>query len=190
VCGRDEAGDQGQVGDRFFGQFALQLDGAINNTSLVLAIELEGSGSVLLFPGDAQVGSWLSWHEHQWKVKRGDKTETVTAEDLLKNTVLYKVSHHGSHNATVKDKGLELMTHSDLVAMIPEKEKSYNGILYQPLIETLRKRCKGRVLISADAKFPPEDLVKKLPPELSAAEWKAFKADLTVERLYVEYTVR
>ena len=69
------------------GQFALQLDGAINNTSLVIAIELEESGKVLLFPGDAQVGSWLSWHEHQWKVKRGDKTETITAEDLLKNTV-------------------------------------------------------------------------------------------------------
>jgi hypothetical protein len=172
------------------GQFSLQLDGAINNTSLVLAIELEESGNVLLFPGDAQVGSWLSWHEHQWQVKRGDKTETITAKDLLKNTVLYKVSHHGSHNATVKDRGLELMTHPDLVAMIPEKEKSYNGILYKPLIDRLRKLCKGRVLISADVDYPPEDLLTKRPPELPAAEWKSFKADLTVERLYVEYTIR
>jgi hypothetical protein len=172
------------------GQFSLQLDGAINNTSLVLAIELEESGKVLLFPGDAQVGSWLSWHEHEWKVKRGAKTETVKAEDLLNNTVLYKVSHHGSHNATVKDKGLELMTHPELVAMIPEKEKSYNGILYKPLVDHLRKRCKGRVIISADVKFPPEDLLAKRPPELSAAEWKSFKADLTVEPLYVEYTIR
>ena len=39
------------------GQFALQLDGAVNNTSLVLAIELTESGKVMLFPGDAQVGS-------------------------------------------------------------------------------------------------------------------------------------
>ncbi|MBS0264518.1 MAG: hypothetical protein JSS02_21465, partial [Planctomycetes bacterium] len=107
------------------GQFALQLDGAINNTSLVLAVELAESGKVLLFPGDAQVGSWLSWHDLEWKVKRDGKTETVTAQDLLANTVLYKVSHHGSHNATVKEKGLEMMTHPDLVAMIPEKEKSY-----------------------------------------------------------------
>jgi hypothetical protein len=123
-------------------------------------------------------------------MKRGDKTEMVTAEDLLKNTVLYKVSHHGSHNATVKDKGLELMTHPDLVAMIPEKEKSYNGILYKPLIDRLRKLCKGRVVISADENFPPEDLRDKRPRELSSAEWKAFKADLDVKPLYVEYTVR
>jgi hypothetical protein len=171
-------------------QFSLQLDGAINNTSLVIAIELEESGKVLLFPGDAQVGSWLSWHACQWKVKRGDRTETITATDLLRNTVLYKVSHHGSHNATVKDKGLELMTHPELVAMIPEKENSYNGILYKPLMDHLLKRCKGRVLVSADIGFPPEDLLQKRPPELSAAEWKSFKADLTVTRLFVEYTIR
>ena len=172
------------------GQFALQLDGAINNTSLVLAIELEESGKVLLFPGDAQVGSWLSWHEYEWKVKRGLKTETVTAEDLLNNTVLYKVSHHGSHNATVKEKGLEMMTHSDLVAMIPEKEKSYNGILYEPLIKRLNELCKGRVIVSADVKHPPENLVKKRPAGLTESEWKEFKTDIDVTQLYVEYTVQ
>lgn len=172
------------------GQFALQLDGAINNTSLVLAIELEESGKVLLFPGDAQVGSWLSWHEHQWKVTRDGKTLTVTAEDLLNNTVLYKVSHHGSHNATIKDQGLEMMTHPDLVAMIPEKEKSYPGILYEPLFDRLTELCKGRVLVSADVDHPPEDLVKKRPPQLSAAEWKSFKDDLAVEPVYIEFTVR
>lgn len=172
------------------GQFALQLDGAINNTSLVLAIELEESGKVLLLPGDAQVGSWLSWHEYTWKVKRNGKTETITAEDLLRNTVLYKVSHHGSHNATVKEKGLEMMTHPDLVAMIPEKEKSYNGIIYEPLIDHLKQLCKGRVLVSADVAYPPENLLKKRPTGLSATEWKAFKADLTVDRVYIEYTIQ
>jgi hypothetical protein len=172
------------------GPFALQLDAAINNTSLVLAIELEESGKVLLFPGDAQVGSWLSWHDLRWNVKRGDKTETITTPDLLKNTVLYKVSHHGSHNASVREQGLELMTHPDLVAMIPEKEKSYNGILYQPLMRRLQELCKGRVLVSADINFPPEDLVEKRPAELSAAEWESFKGALKVCRLYVEYTIR
>lgn len=172
------------------GQFALQLDGAINNTSLVLAIELAESGKVLLFPGDAQVGSWLSWHDHEWKFKNGAKTETRTAEDLLKNTVLYKVSHHGSHNATIKNKGLELMTHPELVAMMPEKEDSYNGIPYPPLMKRLREMCKGRVIVSADVNFPPEDLVKKRPPELSATEWKEFKKDVVVDPVYVEFTVR
>ncbi len=172
------------------GSFALQLDGAINNTSLVLAIELEANGKVLLFPGDAQVGSWLSWHDYEWKVKRGSKTETVTAEDLLNNTVLYKVSHHGSHNATVRDKGLEMMTHPELVAMIPEKEKSYPGILYPKLMKRLDELCKGRVIVSADSDHPPENLVKKRPANLTAAEWKEFKKNLTVDPTYVEYTVR
>jgi hypothetical protein len=172
------------------GQFALQLDGAINNTSLVLAFELESTGKILLFPGDAQVGSWLSWHEYEWKIKRDGKTEAVTAEDLLKNTVLYKVSHHGSHNATVRDKGLELMTHPELVAMIAEKERSYEGILYQPLMKRLNQLCKGRVIVSADSKHKPEDLIKKRPSLISATEWKEFKENLTVEKLYVEYLVR
>ena len=173
------------------GQLALQLDGAINNTSLVLAIELADSGKILLFPGDAQVGSWLSWHDCEWKVKSGSKTETRTAEDLLNNTVLYKVSHHGSHNATVKAKGLEMMTHPELVAMIPEQEKCYPGILYKPLMEELQKKCKGRVLVSADANHKPENLLKDKRPEgISPAEWKAFKENLVVDPVYVEYTVR
>ena len=43
------------------GEFALQLDSDTNNTSLALAFELP-DGRVLLFPGDAQVGNWESWH--------------------------------------------------------------------------------------------------------------------------------
>ncbi len=172
------------------GQFALQLDGAINNTSLVLAIELAESGKVLLFPGDAQVGSWLSWHDCTWKSQREDKSVTLTAADLLQNTVLYKVSHHGSHNATVKDKGLEMMTHPDLVAMIPEKEKSYNGILYEPLVDRLNELCKGRVLISADSNYDPKELKAKRPAVLSAKEWSVFKSNLDIQPEYIEYTVK
>jgi hypothetical protein len=172
------------------GQFALQLDGAINNTSLVLAIELADSGKVLLFPGDAQVGSWLSWHDFKWTVKNGATTETRTATDLLNKTVLYKVSHHGSHNATVREKGLELMTHPELVAMIPEKEKSYSGILHQPLLDRLNTLCKGRVVISADGDHPPDDLKKTRPDGLSTAEWEAFKEQLKIKTLFIEYTVK
>ena len=76
-----------------------------NNTSLVLAIELVDSGDVLLFAADAQVGNWLSWQRCSWQVGN----ETVTGTDLLKRTVFYKVGHHGSLNATLKEKGIQLM---------------------------------------------------------------------------------
>ena len=49
----------------------------------------------------------------------GGGTRTVTPDDLLARTVLYKVGHHGSHNATLREKGLELMTSRELAAMIP-----------------------------------------------------------------------
>lgn len=177
------------------GQFALQLDGAVNNTSLVLAIELAESGKVMLFPGDAQVGSWLSWHEHAWEVpndpadgSRGNKK--VNAEDLLRNTVLYKVSHHGSHNATLKDKGLEMMTHPELVAMIPEKEDSYSGILCDKLTKRLYEVCKGRVIVSADRDHDPKELERAKPDGLTESEWETFKENLDVQDVFVEYTVR
>jgi hypothetical protein len=172
------------------GQFALQLDGAVNNTSLVLAIEFEESEKVLLFPGDAQVGSWLSWHELEWKVKSGTETKTRTATDLLNNTVLYKVSHHGSHNATLRAKGLELMTHPDLVALIPEQEEKYAGIIHKELFDRLQQRCRGRVIVSADSKHRAEDLRKRAKPsDLSPQEWAQFQDNLETSDTYVEYTV-
>jgi hypothetical protein len=54
----------------------------------------------------------------------------------------------------------------------------------------LRELCKGRVLVSCDKDYPPEALQKERPAELSPAEWEAFKKDLTISNLYVEYTVR
>ncbi len=92
---------------------ALQLDSATNNTSLVLALELPNR-DVLLFAADAQVGNWLSWQDLVWAVNG----ETVTGSDLLKRTVFYKTGHHGSHNATLREKGLELMTNLK-VACVP-----------------------------------------------------------------------
>ena len=55
---------------------ALAWDSHTNNTSLALAIELWRAGPVLLFPGDAQVGNWLSWDDHEYP--------GVTATDLLR----------------------------------------------------------------------------------------------------------
>jgi hypothetical protein len=170
-------------------RLALQLDGAVNNTSLVLAIEIIRTGSVLLFPGDAQVGSWLSWHQYEWQIGSSDRPRKVNAQELLSRTVLYKVSHHGSHNATLKAQGLEMMTHPDLVAMIPEKEDSYAGIIDEDLLRALNRRCRGRVIVSANSGHPPEKLITDQPQQLTAAEWERFRRQLTVNRVFVEYTV-
>lgn len=98
---------------------ALKLDSDTNNTSLVLAFRLpDADGSFLLFAADAQVGNWLSWHDQNYRF--GDTV--MSAEDILKRTRLYKVGHHGSHNATLAEKGLKLMTHRELVAMLPTIE--------------------------------------------------------------------
>ena len=83
---------------------ALAMQSATNNTSLVLAIEF-ANGDVLLFAGDAQVGNWLSWQDRKWNVNGRE----VTGPELLTHTIFYKVGHHGSHNATLKAKGLEMM---------------------------------------------------------------------------------
>lgn len=85
-------------------ELALHLEQHTNNTSLALAIEL-ASGDVLLFPGDAQVGNALSWHD----APIVDGARTVSAADLLGRAVFYKVSHHGSHNGTLDEKGLAMM---------------------------------------------------------------------------------
>jgi hypothetical protein len=96
-------------------ELALQMDSYTNNTSLALAIELQ-NGDVLLFPGDAQVGNWQSWHEVCW-----EKPGVVTGH-LLDRVILYKAGHHASHNGTLREGGLALMNNLQTV-LIPTDEK-------------------------------------------------------------------
>ncbi len=154
-------------------QLALSLDSDTNNTSLVLAFELgePGQGPVLLFPGDAQVGNWLSWRRQDYQAG-GTK---VTADELMQRTLFYKVGHHGSHNATIKRDptettsqheggvpfGLELM--ENIIAAIPvDRDAAFpvNPITgeaairtpwempHEPLYLRLREKAHRRVLRS------------------------------------------
>ena len=172
------------------GALAMQLDNDTNNTSLALAIELVDSGKVLLFPGDAQVGNWLSWHDQEWEVKNGTEKQKVTATQLLENTVFYKAGHHLSHNATLKKLGLELMKSDELVTFIPEKHDQYSGIPYEPLITRISKKTCGRFIFSADDNYPAEAILKKKPSSLDKEEWEQFKSALEITKEYVEYTVK
>lgn len=103
-------------------RLALKLDSDTNNTSLVLAFEL-ADGQVLLFAADAQVGNWLSWDRQRYPDKPEHGGPGVDIHDLLSRVRLYKVGHHGSHNATIKMPGLESMNHPELVVMIPVVEE-------------------------------------------------------------------
>jgi len=167
------------------GRLALQLDSDTNNTSLVLAFELGRSGRVLLFPGDAQVGNWLSWHEHPgWEIEDGGRKRTVTAADLLSRTVLYKVGHHGSHNATLREKGLELMSSDELVAMLPVDRSTARKMAwampFPSLFERLADRSRGRIL---DLE---QGVGAERPQTMSEREWARFLSRATVTDDWIE----
>jgi hypothetical protein len=121
--------------------FALLLDRAVNNSSLVLAIELEPGGPVLLFAADAQVGNWLSWLKLRWTI--GDRV--VTGPDLIARTIVYKVGHHASLNASLRAEGVERM--NDLqyafvpVDAVEAKAKGWGGnIPFAALLEALKRQ--------------------------------------------------
>lgn len=137
---------------------ALKLDSDTNNTSLALAFELP-DGQVLLFPGDAQVGNWLSWSNQMYPSQPGKEVNSVTADELLRRVTFYKVGHHGSHNATLKQLGLEKMIDPRLTVAIPVVEaiaavqgkgRSSVGagwrMPYPKLHDELSARTRGRII--------------------------------------------
>lgn len=159
-------------------ELALALDNATNNTSLALAIELVESGKVLLFPADAQVGNWLSWKDCTWTLddeQEDGKPKKIKIGSLLERTVLYKVGHHGSHNATLRDDGLELMSDPRLIALIPvvkavaKRQGRHGWKMPFPSLETeLKRRTRGRVISLDDGKPLKEQC------NLSEDDWSEF----------------
>lgn len=144
-------------------ELALALDSATNNTSLVLAIEF-ADGDVLLFVADAQVGNWLSWETLDWTVE-GRK---VSAWDLLRRAIFYKVGHHGSHNATLSTKGLDLMARLRFAAIPVDHamavKKRWGKMPLPALVEALNAKASDCVLrsdetpVSALANVAVDDL--------------------------------
>jgi hypothetical protein len=167
----------------------------VNNTSLVLAFELgePGRGQVLLFAADAQVGNWLSWTSTNlaWTFPTAaSPAVTVTPEDLLHRVVFYKVGHHGSHNATLANKGLDLMTDERMVAFIPVNHaqavvKRWPGMPFQPMLDVLTTHTSGRVVCIDDAPPPRQ----KPSPNISDVDWQAFLGGLVEKDNYYEFTI-
>jgi hypothetical protein len=164
---------------------ALDMDDDTNNTSLVLAFELP-DGRVLLFPGDAQAGNWLSWASVQWQAGE----QVITGQDLLRRVAVYKVGHHGSHNATLAAQGLELMERDDLIALLPVDETQARQkkwkMPFGPLYERLQTKTSGRV-VRADAGIPDQ------PAGVADQRWQQFlsqvRSDTSTEQLWVELDI-
>jgi hypothetical protein len=150
--------------------FALWVDTFVNNTSLVLAFELpaadhEAERKVLLFVADAQVGNWLSWDDLRgpWQRRDGARPaqEEPDIDDLLRRTVFYKVGHHGSHNATLKAKGIERMRgDGGLTAFVPVSAAlahhvGWDEMPLPELLDALAERTGGRVVLADGGVWPP-----------------------------------
>lgn len=175
---------------------ALRAGDYTNNISLVLAFELPKSKRVLLFPGDAQVGNWLSWHSiSEWK---GD-TQKIKADptDLLNRVIFYKAGHHGSHNATVREKGLELMAKDkdgndlELVSYVPvsvpvaHDVMNYCPMPFYPVMKRLQQRTNGEVYLGNGRRLEPFEGKPRQNPCV-----KVTVADTTLpEKLYVKNKV-
>ena len=141
------------------GMLALRISSRTNNLSLAIAIEFVESGKVLLFPGDAEFGSWESWHNIDWKTESSFSHKQLTTKELLNRTVFYKIAHHLSHNGTAKKLGLEMMTNKDLVAMAT---LDYDNISphwrttmpNKAIIDDILEKTKGKLLIMNEKDLP------------------------------------
>jgi hypothetical protein len=176
---------------------ALKMDSDTNNTSLALAFELP-DGQVLLFPGDAQVGNWLSWNNQTYPPKKqeGSDRVPVTAEDLLRRVTFYKAGHHGSHNSTLKALGLERMSDPRLTAAIPvvEAVAAIQGkgrteagkgwkMPYGPMYQELKSRTRGRI-VQGDGDPEKEKLAFTTNPTDTKNPVSVEHGDLWVELTY------
>ena len=136
------------------------------------------------FPGDAQVASWLSWHEHRWPP---DASDAMTCATLLQRTVLYKVSHKGTVPGTPMQFGLEVMTNPGLVAMISVDEaaaRERRWIMPAPsVLAALTRSARGRV-IRSDLGVPATPAPDS---GLTNAEWEQFQRSVNVKDLYIDY---
>ncbi|GAA3951735.1 hypothetical protein GO495_12640 [Chitinophaga oryziterrae] len=174
------------------GSLALRLNSHINNTSLALAIESVESGRVLLFPGDAEYGSWESWHLiENWKKKGSNGKHLV--EDLLNRTAFYKVAHHLSYNGTALQKGINMMPSDNLVVMATlDRDRISDGwkttMPNDLLVQELIRKTGGRCFIMNEKEVDNAPSLT-LDPE-SLDEYVVKKKEDGSGNLYKQYTLK
>jgi beta-lactamase superfamily II metal-dependent hydrolase len=119
---------------------AFTIDKALNGTSLVLLIE--ACGHLLLFPGDAQWGTWsVILETREW-------------QDKLRRVTFLKVGHHGSHNATPRDFVERGYLHraTAMVSVAPTRNTAagWMAIPRPGLLEALSEKSRVTRLIMSD----------------------------------------
>jgi len=119
-------------------QIVRVLDDAMNNTSVILVMEVNGKR--LLFPGDAQIENW------QYALGRAD------AKKLLGGVNFYKVGHHGSRNATPKS----------LWALFKNRSKTKSAGRLQSLMSTMAGKHGS---VDKKSEVPRKTLVNALKEE-------------------------
>jgi len=175
-------------------QLALAMNSDTNNASLVLAFELGRNGKVLLFAADAQRGNWSSWSTASWKDVDG---KTITSRELLSRTTLYKVGHHGSHNATLHGTtdsdyaNLEWFGQKgdEFLAMIPAVRewattKAHWDHPLKSIKDAVTQKARGRVLQTDTDK---SNLHK--PDTISEADWQNFLNQVDENQLYFDLKI-
>ena len=144
---------------------AFALEDATNNCSIVALLSYAGRN--LLFPGDAQWGSWKFW------IEQADAAELLAALDF------YKVSHHGSSNATPRA-ALEAMTGANLAAMMSTQSSPWPSIPHGDLVKALGLSTQQRLVrsdwIALDGQPPPPGV-------------PALPAGFTSGRFWCDYTL-
>lgn len=107
---------------------AVALEQATNGTSLMLLFRC--GDTTMLFPGDAQWGTWdRVLHDPE-------------DQELLRSVNLYKVGHHGSHNATPRSFVKRYLKDADasLVSVGPTSIPTWQDIPRKPLLTALGKK--------------------------------------------------
>ncbi|HEY7167316.1 MAG TPA: hypothetical protein VIB79_22325 [Candidatus Binatia bacterium] len=120
-----------------------KLEKAVNGTSLMLMFVM--GRAHLLFPGDAQWGTWTAaLRDPEW-------------QELLSKTTFYKVGHHASHNATPR-MFVEKHLSKNFSAMVSTRRvNKWPEIPRGPLLKALRARS-NRVVRSDLRDIPdPKD---------------------------------
>lgn len=136
---------------------AAALTKAVNGTSLVLVFEL--GDACLLFPGDAQWGTWKAvLAQPRW-------------QELLARTALLKVGHHGSHNATPPELVEVHLPLDGFHAMCSTKPdmKTKTGVWdipREPLLDAVAARSGVPVIRSDLAGSPDPTVVRRHPQNL------------------------